>query len=178
VADLAVAQLGGSLPYSATNPWLGQSPVAARFPWTVNSSGAQKSLRGSYALLVWTPPALGSPTGASICGLFFDEWIEQIPSDVEKTAIAFHHAEPTARAPQSFLLAMLPDTIKNWSASALYDIVLEAVSLGKMRTVDPQTLELGGKVGQFLPALFQAFGNATISSFVPAMPTSKDGVGS
>jgi hypothetical protein len=113
-----------------------------------------------------------------MCGLFFDEWIEQIPNNVEKTAVAFHYAEPTARAPQTLLLAMLPDTVENWSASALYQIVLEAVSLAKIRTVDPQTLELGGKVGQFLPALFQAFGDATISSFVPRMPTSTDGVGS
>src|ERR1700722_4021213 len=34
-------------------------------PWTVNVSGTPESLRGSYALLVWTPPTLGSTTGAS-----------------------------------------------------------------------------------------------------------------
>lgn len=178
VADLAVAQLGGQVPYSATNPWLGQGPVATQFPWTVDVAGTQESLRGTYTLMVWTPLALGASTGASMCGLFFDEWIEQIPNNVERTAVAFHYAEPTARAPQSFLLAILPDRVENWTASALYSFVLEATCLARMRTVDPQTLELGGKVGQLLPALFQGYGQATISSFIPILPTSTDEIGS
>jgi hypothetical protein len=178
VADLAVAQLGGPVPYNAANPWLGQGPVTARFPWTVSSAGTTQSLRGSYALLVWTPTALGAPTGASMAGLFFDEWIEQIPNDQEKTAVAFHYAEPGARAPQSCLLAVIPTTVEYWSATVLYNIVMEAVALAKIRTVDPQTLERGGQVGQFLPALFSAFGPGTISSFIPYMPTSTDGIGS
>ncbi len=176
VADFAVAQLGGSAAYAPTNPWLGIGPVSARFPWQTGSP--PQSLLGSYALLVWTPPTLGSATGASMCGLFFDEWIEQIPNSTEKVAVAFHYAEPGARAPQSLLLAVAPPTQDNWSARLMRDCVLEAVALAKIRTVDPQTLELGGQVGQLLPALFAGLGAYTVSSLIPSVPTSTDPVGS
>jgi hypothetical protein len=177
VADLAVAQLGGQLPFSAANPWLGAGPVSSVFPLAVGTKTTQ-SLLGSYALLVWTPPALGSATGASMCGLLFDEWIEQIPFSAEKTAIALHYSEPGARAPQSLLLAIAPPTQDNWSARLVRDAVLEAVALAKIRTVDPQTLELGGQVGQLLPALFAGFGPFTVSTIIPQLPTLIDPVGS
>ena len=128
-------------------------------------------------MLIWTPSALGAPTGASMCGLFFDEWVEQIPSDAEKVAVSLHHQEPGARAPQSMLLAVAPPQLEFWSASSVLDVVLEAVSLTKIRTVDPMTLEYGGKVGQLLPALFAGWGPFTVSSTIPTLPTSTDPLG-
>jgi hypothetical protein len=105
-------------------------------------------------------------------GLFFDEWIEQIPSSVEKPAAAFHYAEPGARAPQALLLALAPPAQQSWSAQSLLNVVLEAVALAKIRCVDPQTLESGGRVGQLLPALFAGFGATTTpSSLIPRIPT-------
>ena len=174
-ADFAVAQLGGQVAYSPSNPWLGVGPLSSPVPPLLGSS---TTLQGSYALLVWTPAVLGSTTGASMCGLWFDEWLEQIPNSAEKPAVAFHYAEPSARAPQSLLLAIAPASLERWSARTVRDTVLEAVALAKIRTVDPQTLELGGQVGQLLPALFAGFGPFTVSSEIPALPTSINPVGS
>jgi hypothetical protein len=175
VPDLAVAQLGGEQAYSTSNPWLA-GPVSTRFPWAVGSPPA--SLHGSYALLDWTPPSLGAPTGASLCGLFFDEWVEQIPNNAEKPAISFHYSEPGSRAPKSLLLAAPPPTKDTWTAQLVRDVVLEAIALAKMRTVDPQTLESGSSVGQLLPALFAGWGPFTLSTLIPFLPTSTDPTGS
>jgi hypothetical protein len=172
VSDFGVAQLGGGVPYSPANPWLGDGPLSARFPWAVGSP--PQTLLGSYALLVWTPSRLSGPTGASMCGLFFDEWVEQIPNDSEKIAVSLHYQEPGARAPQSLLLAVAPQRLEFWTASALSNTVLEAIALSKIRTVDPMTLEYGGKVGQLLPALFAGWGAFTISSTIPNLPTEID----
>jgi hypothetical protein len=164
VPDLLVAQLGPG----ASSPWLGAGPFNPAWPVGL----PPHTLQGSYALLLWTPPALGPATGASMTGLFFDEWIEQIPSSVEKPAAAFHYAEPAARTPQSLLLAVAPPAQQSWSAQSLLNVVLEAVALAKIRCVDPQTLESGGRVGQLLPALFAGFGaTTTTSSLIPRIPT-------
>lgn len=171
-ADFAVAQMGGAVTYSPSNPWLGSAPVAARFPWTLGSP--PQSLLGSYAMLVWTPADLGAATGPSMCGLFFDEWVEQISSDAEKVAVSLHHQEPGARAPQSMLLAVAPPDLEFWSAKALQETVLEAMAQAKIRTVDPMTLEYGGKVGQLLPAIFAGWGPYTVSSTIPILPTGVD----
>jgi hypothetical protein len=152
-----------------------RKPLSGPIPPLLGSSTA---LQGSYALMVWTPPALGNTTGPSMCGLWFDEWLEQIPNSAEKPAVTFHYAEPSARAPQSLLLAVATAEVENWSARVVRDTVLEAVALAKIRTVDPQTLELGGKVGQLLPALFSGFGRFTISSGIPWLPTSINPIGS
>jgi hypothetical protein len=167
VPDLTVAQLGGSGTYSPTSPWLGAGPLTSVWPPGL----PPQTLLGSYALLLWTPPALGPTTGPSMAGLFFDEWMEQIPSSVEKPAVAFHYDEPGARAPQSLLLAVSPLTRGDWTAQSVLSVVREAVALAKIRTVDPQTLESGGQVGQLLPALFAGFGPGTVSSLVPKIPT-------
>ena len=167
--NLIVAQLGGSAPFSASNPWLGAGPFDPAWAQGL----PPRNLAGTFALLLWAPPSLGAITGASITGLRFDSWTERIPSSVEKPAVAFHYAEPSARAPQSLLLAVAPPDEDNWNAQLMLATVLEAVSWAKIRTVDPQTLESRGQVGQFLPALFATFGASTLSSLLPTIPTAK-----
>jgi hypothetical protein len=75
--------------------------------------------------LFWAPPGFGAITGASVTGLRFDSWTERIPSSVEKPAVAFHYAEPSARAPQTLLLALAPPNEDNWNAQLMLATVLE-----------------------------------------------------
>ncbi len=170
VADFAVAQLSGQQRDSTSNPWLGTGPTNTPFPPPVSTS---PPLQGSYALLVWTPTTLGASTGPSLCGLFFDEWIEQIPNSAEKPAITFHYDEPGARAPQSRSLAVTPPNTEWWSAALLRDTVLEAVALAKILgpLIPKRWKRVVRSVGP-RPALFAGLGPFTISTMISNLPTS------
>lgn len=139
VTDLEVAQL----PYDPAIPWLAIQKPPGQFPWDA-------SLHGKCALLLWMPRALRNAPGPSICGLIFDEWVERIPNDTERTAVAFHYEEPASRAPQTLLLAIAPPG-KPWSAQLLFDTVRETMQFAKVRCVDPESLQ---GVGQLIPALY------------------------
>jgi hypothetical protein len=117
-------------------------------------------------------PTAAPIAGASVCGLLLDQWPEQIPNQVESTALVFHAAEPTARAPQVLLLAVNSSGAATWTDqnyNALLTILQETLDLAKVRTVDLASLANGG---QFLPALFVAFNlqNDTVSSNWPQIP--------
>ena len=148
VADLEVAQL----PYDHGLPWLGDRIPAGQFPW-------DRAMHGKCALLLWMPAALANASARSVCGLKFDEWVERIPNDTERTAVAFHYEEPTARAPETLLLAVTPPG-KTWSAQLLFDTVRETVNFAKARTVDPESLR---DIGQLVPALYCAYNAAGLT---------------
>lgn len=151
VGELEVAQL----PYEQGSPWLGIRIPAGQFPW-------DRAMYGKCALLLWTPGALTGASSPSVCGLKFDEWVERIPNNTERTAVAFHYEELTARAPQTLLIAVAPPG-KTWSAQLLFDTIRETFKFAKVRTVDPESLR---DVGQIVPALYCAYnaGGLTIST--------------
>ena len=167
IPTLDVAQL----PYNPSSPlpWLADT-IVGQFPW-------DPSLQGCCALLLWTPPATSAqllpsppaPAGRGICGLAFDEWVEQIPNDAELSAVALHYEEPTARAPQTLLVALPPPGTDAWNAQLLFETVLETISYAKARAVDPDSLQ---GLGQVLPALYAAYNpdpKLTLSTDLPGV---------
>ena len=80
-----------------------------------------------------------------------DEWPERIPSVQENAAVAFHYEEPKARAPQTLLLAVCPDTRPFWDDDLIAGILEETLELAKIRSVD---LDSVAEIGQILPALY------------------------
>jgi hypothetical protein len=143
------------LPLQAGDRWLGLPLDPSNPP-----------LKGRVAFACFTQ---GDPTTQTpFAGLLIDEWPERIPSTDERAAVAFHYAEPTARAPQSLLLAVCPDSRATWDDEILLATLQETLELAKIRAVDLNSVQ---KVGQILPALYFAFNlpSATIStSFITA----------
>lgn len=148
-------------------PWSGQwQGMCALLNWMPNQSG-------SFVSLANPPTSAGAGNLTTVCGLLFDEWVEKIPSPVEKTAVAMNYEEPESRAPQSLLLAVAPPGTTTWTAQLLVDTVLQAISLAKARTVDYASLPT---LGQVLPGLYTAYNSSglTIStefSDLSATPT-------
>jgi hypothetical protein len=83
-----------------------------------------------------------------------DEWVEMLPSTNQITGVAFHHDDPTARAPQAILVAVRPDNFPEWTMESVEGSVLDALDLAKLRAVDPDAL---GALGHYLPALYFAY---------------------
>jgi hypothetical protein len=143
------------LPYTSGAPWLGTAvpdsfTTPGQYPWDT-------SIQGSCALLLWSPfgplSATAPTGGVHVCGLVFDEWAEQIPNNTELSAVALHYEEPTARAPQTLLLALPPPGASAWNAQLLLETIQETITWAKARTVDTDSLP---GLGQVLPALYTA----------------------
>jgi hypothetical protein len=127
----------GQLPFSPGDRWLA-------LPLTSTPSAAEVAI-----VTMWDGAA--DPT-KPMAGLFIDGWSEIIPSASETTGITFHYDAPGARAPQTILLAVPPDpTMTTWSFDALFDTVMEAHDLGRIRAVGPKELT---NVGVMLPCIY------------------------
>ena len=111
------------------------------------------NISSSRLSLVAFAPQTSAP-GDAIAGLTVDEWVEVIPSSQQITGISFHHDDPTARAPQTLLLAVRPDDFPEWTLESVEGTVLEALALAKLRAVDTDALT---NLGHFLPALYFAY---------------------
>jgi len=106
----------------------------------------------------------GDPTTLNTyAGLIVDEWPERIPETQQSAAVAFHFEEPSARAPQSWLLAVCPDNRETWDDAILQAVLAETLELAKIRTVDLVSVQ---QVGAILPALYFALNlqGATVST--------------
>jgi hypothetical protein len=106
----------------------------------------------------------GDPTTQNTyAGLMVDEWPERIPEAQQNAAVAFHFEEPSARAPQSLLLAVCPDNRETWDDAILQAVLAETLELAKIRTVDLASVQ---QVGAILPALYFALNlqGATVST--------------
>lgn len=121
VLDLDVAQL----PYAAGDRWVGLGSQTA-------------TPTGRISLVSFSP----SPyiTGAAIAGLMIDEWIDVWPSNQQVTGVSFQYADPVSRAPQAILLAVPADDAIEWTLEAVEGSILEALSLAKLRGVDPDVV--------------------------------------
>jgi hypothetical protein len=128
-----------------------QLPAVAGDRWVALPQSAAGS-SGGLSLVAFTPVPVAS--GAPIAGLIIDEWVEVLPSAQQITGVAFHQDDPTARAPQTLLLAVRPDDFPEWTLESLEGTVLEALDLAKLRAVDPDALDA---LGHYLPALYFAY---------------------
>ncbi|HEU4330084.1 MAG TPA: hypothetical protein VFR40_03145, partial [Lapillicoccus sp.] len=129
--DLAVAQL----PHNPRDRWLA-------LPF-------ERVPTGQLAVVAHVSGAVD--VGAPLTGLFVDGWTETIPGREETTALTFHHDAPSARAPQTILIAVPPAvTDPAWSVDALLDILTEAQQLARIRGVGPDRLQW---LGTMLPAI-------------------------
>jgi len=158
-----VALYAGALGTSATGFDLAQLPFVSNARW-VGLPFAPESERptaGHLSLVLHRPqqPAAGQPW----FGLFLDDWTEIIPSIKETTGIGFHFDDTSAEAAQAILLAVPPTEAETWDLMSVADIFNETLDLAKIRAVD---LELIGKLGQILPAIYLPVNEAedTISS--------------
>jgi hypothetical protein len=145
---------------SLTNLEVAQFPVVAGDRWiALEQTGSAPSSRLSLVALASAPLAAGT----LVAGLVADEWVEVLPSVQQITGISFHQDDPTARAPQTLLLAVRPDDFPEWTLEALEGTVLEALDLAKLRAVDPDALNA---LGHYLPALYFAYngGGATVDT--------------
>jgi hypothetical protein len=156
---LGLAQTLGAPPPA---PVLGQLPAVVGDRWlALPLDPAKLPAKGRIAFACFTS---GDPVNqTTYAGLLVDEWPERIPSVSENAAVAFHYEEPKARAPQSLLLAVCPDTREMWDDDLITGILRETLELAKIRTVD---LDSVLQVGQILPALYFALNlqSATIST--------------
>jgi hypothetical protein len=111
----------------------------------------------------------GDPAGATeYAGLLVDEWLDRIPSATTTAGVAFHFDEPTARAPQSMLLAVCPDGRERWDLELVATILDETFALAKVRAVDLACIT---EVGQILPALYFPF---NLAAATPATTFGKE----
>ena len=128
-----------------------QLPFASGDVWVaLPQSSLSASSRLSLVAFATQPHATGSP----IAGLAIDEWVDVLPSPQQITGVSFHQDDPTARAPQTILLAVPPNNFPEWTIEAVEGTVLEAMDLAKIRAVDPDALT---NLGHYLPALYFAY---------------------
>ncbi len=137
-------------PLSGTDQWLALPLDPANLP--------QKG-RVAFACITQGDPT----TQNTYAGLMVDEWPERIPETQQSAAVAFHFEEPSARAPQSLLLAVCPDNRETWDDTILQAVLAETLELAKIRTVDLASVR---QVGAILPALYFALNlqGATVST--------------
>jgi len=92
----------------------------------------------------------------NLVGIVLDDHTIKIPSVNQETYMAFHHDSPNAEAPHCLLLGALPTNNEIWSKETIKDILLEALDLAKIRSVDYRSLQ---ELRNFLPLLiFNSYG--------------------
>jgi hypothetical protein len=145
---------------------LGQLPAAAADRWLglpVDPGNPPVSGRVAIEAL-----AVGDPvTQATLAGMMLDEWLDRIPATTTSAGVAFHYAEPTARAPQALLLAVCPDARAAWDQDLVQATVAQALELARIRAVDLASIQ---QVGQILPGLYFPFnlqGATVATTFLP-----------
>ncbi len=162
------SQALGEPSFAAPAPVLGQLPAVTGDRWlALPLDPAKLPANGRVAFTCFTHADPANQT--TYAGLLVDEWPERIPSVGENAAVAFHYEEPKARAPQTLLLAVCPDTRETWDDDLVFGTLRETLELAKIRTVD---LDSVLEVGQILPALYFALNlqGATISTNFTNIP--------
>ena len=134
--NLRIAQL----PYQENDRWVGL-PLKAGQPLSLSR----------FSLVIQSAGTLD--VKKPLAGLLIDEWVEVMPNARETTGMVFQYDQPDAAPPQCILLAVPPDLDKAWDLWSLQQVLLETLDLGRIRAVDPETLD---EVGHYLPALYFA----------------------
>jgi hypothetical protein len=90
----------------------------------------------------------GTLAGDAI-GIELDAWSEVVPDRIASGAVTANLAAPNSRAPNTILLGV-PGT-DQWTRSALFGLVDEAVELAQCRLVD---LDAVKRIPRLLPAIY------------------------
>lgn len=97
------------------------------------------------------PPDPAAPgTAAPGTGLAGPGPAGSAPPESELTGVTFHYDRPDAKAPQTILIAVPPDTDRGWTANGLLQVLLETLELAKLRAIDPDDMAL---MRALLPAI-------------------------
>ena len=133
----------------AFDPVLTQLPDLSEEGWAATTLPESAGPRTCLLALAW--PAAEQLTGP-VSGLVVDAWTEVIPDRRVISGVAVHVDAPSAKAPQSLLLA-LPPTGGDWSFEEVLGIFRETLDRARQRAVGPEQVE---GFGQFLPAVYLA----------------------
>ena len=123
-----------------------------------------KSSDSSNELRAWTRPdgprahvvATGRTAlvkASRTTALVVDEVSEVLPSPTVTTGVAAYFDAPSARPPQTILLAVHPDPAQPWSWQLLADTASEALALAKLRAVELDDLA-GSGIDEYLPLTY------------------------
>jgi hypothetical protein len=127
--------------------------------WSATLDAAALAATGPVTtLVVHAPTAVALTAGSLPGGVLVDEWVDVIPHPVAATSVAYQAEAPTARAPQTILVALAPDPAKGWDEDTVVDLAREALSWAGLRLVDA---ERGAWLGRMLPAVLLPDGDAT-----------------
>lgn len=141
--DLVDAAIGAS-PF---RPTLVQFPDNAGEGWAAQAPPTPDGAPRTCILSLTAVPA-----GSKLAGLVLDAWSEVIPDTRTTSGIAVHFDAPSARAPQTWLLAV-PPAEKRWSHDAVLTLVRQTLDRARQRAVGPEEIE---GFGQYLPATYLA----------------------
>jgi hypothetical protein len=160
-ARLTVATQGcDALAVGAALPgdWRIVDPTSAD-RWSATLDATALATTGPVTTLVLHAPTTIALTAGSLPGgVLVDEWVEVVPHPVAATSVAYQAEAPTARAPQTILVALAPDPAKGWDEDTVVDLAREALSWARLRLVDA---ERGAWLGRMLPAVLLPDGDAT-----------------
>jgi hypothetical protein len=154
VARFDLALLLAEVVAGATPPPMrvAQLPVLAGDQWLALPLAPGAALgRGRLSIVA---AVSGDVTAGSWAGLYLDGWPERLPDSTQTTGVAFHAAEPAARAPAALLLAACPNPRAGWDEQAITAVLRETLALARVRAVDLSSLT---QAGQVLPALYFPF---------------------
>jgi hypothetical protein len=114
-------------------------------PWQVHVSPTPSGIVPSTRLIVIYGPAGVLPSDITrdtvVAFGLLDSWGEVVPAVEQATTAAFGFNAPTARAPQTILLAVSPVENEPLNASTLVDIVAETRELARARMATPADLQ-------------------------------------
>ena len=111
---------------------VGQLPWAAGDRWAALTAKKDSGMPTGRTSTVLHCPQTVSPQTGELKLLFHDAWTDLVPSAEEVTAVAFHHDEPGASAPNLALLAVT-EPGRPWDLELISQTVLGAVDLAKAR---------------------------------------------
>ncbi len=97
----------------------------------------------SHGSRVASPPSFPptSDSNKKLAGLVLDDYTEKIVHPEQETVVAFHHNSPNAEPPHCLLLGVSPNDNDNWTKEMVRDVILEALKLAKIRSVDYRSLK-------------------------------------
>jgi hypothetical protein len=121
-----------------------QIPLSAGEQWVALPGPVSAGRKGLVAVTA------GVLAGDMLTGIIVDEWIEIVPDGYANTSIAIHTNAPSVAAPNALILCVPTPGHEQWTADDLLAGVQDAITLTRLRAVDPDIL---GDAGQVLPAL-------------------------
>ncbi|HEU4692239.1 MAG TPA: hypothetical protein VFS23_27940 [Vicinamibacterales bacterium] len=122
----------------AQAPWVdGDRWIATSF-----TSASKRPPAGRLSVVINAPAGL--PAAQPVGGLLIDAWTETIPAPTRDTAMALRFNNASTRAPQVILLAVSPNPAQPWTTTTLVDVLLETLTITRLRMQPPGSFSSGG----------------------------------